>query len=59
VLVQCAWMHLQHAENTGLTRFFWRIARRKGSKVAILAMARKLLVTMYWMLKRHEEFRAH
>ena len=52
VLVQCAWIHLQHAKGTRLTKFFWRIARRKGPKVAILTMARKLLVTMYWMLKR-------
>jgi transposase len=57
VLVQCAWMHLYHARETRLTKFFWRIARRKGPKVAILAMARKLLVTMYWMLRRGEEFR--
>jgi len=42
-------MHLYHGKSR-LTEFFWRVARRKGRKRAILAMARKLLVAVYWML---------
>ena len=57
VLVECAWMHVNHARDTKLTRFFHRLARRKGRKTTIVATARKLLVTVYWMLKRREEFR--
>jgi len=37
-----------------LTDFYWRLARRKGKKRAIVAMARKLLVAVYWMLVRGE-----
>ena len=58
VLIQCAWMHLYHAEDTRLTRFFWKVSQRKGRKVAIVAMARKMLVAIYWMLRRGERFRA-
>jgi len=58
VLIQCAWMHLYHTEDTRLTRFFWKVSRRKGRKVAIVAMARKMLVAIYWMLRRGERFRA-
>ena len=57
VLVECAWMHVNHLKDTKLTRFFYKLARRKGRKIAIVATARKLLVTVYWMLKRREEFR--
>lgn len=59
ILIQCTWMHLMHAEDTRLTKFFWKISRRKGRKVAAVATARKLLVAIYWMLKRGEEFRAN
>jgi len=56
ILIQCAWMHLHHGESR-LTEFFWRVARRKGRKRAIVAMARKLLVAVYWMLVRGEPFK--
>jgi hypothetical protein len=49
-------MHLFYG-NSRLTDFFWRLARRKGKKRAIVAMARKLLVAIYWMLVRNEPFK--
>ncbi len=58
ILVECAWMHIRNAGDTRLTRFFYRISKRKGRAIAITATARKLLVAIYWMLKRREEFRA-
>jgi transposase len=56
ILIQCAWMHLFYGDSR-LTDFFWRLARRKGKKRAIVAMARKLLVAIYWMLVRNEPFK--
>ena len=44
--------------DTHISRFFFRLARRKGRKVPAVAAARKLLVVVYWMLKNREEFRA-
>ena len=37
--------------------FFSRLARRKGKKRAIVVMARKLLVAIYWVLVRGEPFK--
>ena len=56
-LVQCAWMHVMHAPDSKLTRYFWRIAKRKGKCVAIVATAHKLLIVIYHMLLRGEPFR--
>lgn len=58
VLIECVWTHLQNAEDTHLTRFFWRTAKRRGKRVAAVATARKLLVVIYYMLTRQEGFRA-
>lgn len=54
-LIQCAWAHVR---NDGpLAGSFRGIAKRKGVKVAVVATARKMLVAIYWMLKRREVFR--
>jgi transposase len=58
VLVECVWIHLLNAEDTRLTRFFWRVAKRRGKQTAAVATARKLLVAIYYMLTRQEAFRA-
>ncbi len=55
--VECAWLHKRHAHNTHLTRFFHKLAGKKNDKTAAVATGRKMLVAMYWMLKRGEEFR--
>lgn len=57
IMIQCAWMHLIHAKDSGIKRFYYRLARRKGKQVAIVATARKLLTAVYWMLVRNEPFR--
>lgn len=57
VLTECVWVHLRD-NDTRLTRFFRRTARRRGTRIAAVATARKLLVAIYWMLKRGEKFRA-
>lgn len=57
VLVECVWMHLIHGGDTSLTRFFRRVARRKGKQKAAVATARKLLHAMWAMLKEKQKFR--
>ena len=56
ILQECLWSHLK--SDTHISRFFYRLAWKKGKKVAAVATARKLLVAIYWMLKNQEEFRA-
>ena len=38
--------------NTYLSAWYWRIKQKKGAKKAIIALARKLLVIIYTMLKQ-------
>jgi transposase len=57
VLVQCAWSHLRNADDTSLTRFFRRVAKRRGPQKAIVGTARKLLKVVYILLREKREFR--
>ena len=55
ILVQCVWAHLRYAKDTSLTRFFYRVARKRGRQKAAVATARKLLKVMYILLKEKRE----
>jgi len=39
-----------------LRREYWRLAQRKGRAIAKVAMARKLAVRLYWMLREGKEY---
>lgn len=43
-------------EDEYLSRFYDRLAGKKGSQKAIVATARKLLVSIYHMLNREEVY---
>jgi len=55
LLIQCTWIHVTRSQSF-LTRFYRRIAHKKGKSKAIVATARKLTRVMYWMLKEKEPF---
>ncbi len=57
LLLQCVWSHLRWAGDTSLTRFFHRVAKRRGPQKAAVGTARKLLKVMYVLLKERREFR--
>ena len=54
--VQCAWGAVR-TKGSKFQQQFGRLAARKSPKKAIVAVARKLLVTIYAMLLRHEGYR--
>jgi transposase len=59
VLIQAVWVHIRY--DTFLTRYFHRIARRKGGgkrarKRAAIATARKMLHVIYAMLRDGKPF---
>ena len=54
ILIQCANIAIKHDEY--LRNFYLRIKRRRGHKIAIVATARKMLVCIYYMLKRREVY---
>ena len=58
-LVRWALVQAAHASvrwDPGMASFYNRIAARKGKKKAIVAVARKLSVIIYHMLKKHERY---
>src|SRR5437879_899413 len=59
LLVEAAWSAVQHEEDLG--RFFRRLrARKKPHAVTVVAVARKLVLRLYRMLREgidYEEFR--
>ena len=56
LLVQASYTAVHRCNDAYLSRFYNRLAQRKGSKKAIVATARKLLVSMYHMLDREEPY---
>lgn len=55
MLVQCATNVVRHGCEY-FAAFFHRLRRRKNAQIARVATARKVLVSMYYMLARQEEF---
>ena len=53
VLIECAWAAVR-TRNTRLSNWYWSNVNRLGNKKAIIAVARKLLVYIYAMLKSGE-----
>lgn len=56
VLTQAAWAAVRKGD-TYLGARFRRLASRRGRKRALLAIAHKILVIAYWMLKTGQQFR--
>ena len=55
MLCEIAWV-IAGKRNTYLSAWYWRIKQKKGAKKAIVALARKLLVIIYTMLKQGTMF---
>ena len=51
MLCEVAWV-IAGKRNTYLSGWYWRLKQKKGAKKAIVALARKLLVIIYTMLKQ-------
>jgi transposase len=56
LLVECTWVHIRYCKESELTRFYNRIARKRGKMKATIATARKMVKVLYWMLKDEEPY---
>jgi transposase len=58
VLLQCAHTvtRMKNYESRPLREFFERIKKRRGKKIAVVALARKLLTVAYGVLRRKEAY---
>ena len=59
ILTESVHVHTWSDPDSRLSRFHARIARRRGKQKATVAMARKLLHIIYWMLVRKQPYRSH
>lgn len=55
VLCEVAWV-IAHMKDNYLSAFYHRIARRRGKKKAILALAHKLLIIIYHVLRTKKPY---
>lgn len=58
VLAECVHSHIRYQRNSNITRFYHRIAKRKGNAKATVAAASKLLKVIYWVLKEQREYQS-
>lgn len=56
LLVEAAHSHARNAQNSDITAFYNRIARKRGTSKAAVATASKLLRVIFWMLKEKKSF---
>ena len=56
IMVQCTHTHVRYC-NSSITRHYNKIKSRKGTKIAIIAAARKMMRAIYVMLKEDRSFR--
>ena len=56
ILVQCANTAVHRCNNPYLGRFYARLKGRKNHQAAIIATARKLLVSIFYMLQRKKVY---
>ena len=54
-LTECAWA-ASRTKNTAFSAFYHRLVRKKGKKRALVALARKMLVEVYRVLKTGEPY---
>ena len=55
-LVEAAW-GAAHTRDTYLSAQYYRLASRRGSKRAVMAVAHSILVIVYWLLRNGVEYR--
>jgi len=55
-LVEAAW-GAAHTRDTYLSAQYHRLASRRGSKRAVMAVAHSILVIVYWLLRKGVEYR--
>ena len=55
IICECAWSAVR-MRDTYLSKFYWKLKQRRGAKKAIIAVSRKILVIIYNLLKKSEDY---
>ena len=59
ILIETVHVHTNYCPESQLSRFYNKIARKRGKQRATVATARKILHIIYWMLMNKEKFHSH
>ena len=51
LICECAWAAIRMRDSY-LSKFYWKIKQRRGAKKAVIALARKILVIVYNLIKK-------
>ena len=56
LLVETIHTYVRYAPDSDITKFYKRLAKKRGTSKAVVAAASKMLRVIYWMLKEKREF---
>src|SRR4029077_17838151 len=59
ILLECVHVHIRTNKHSNITRFYERLVKRKGSSIAAVAAAAKLLKVAFWIMKEKREYQNH
>ena len=55
VICECAWAAVR-VRTSYLSKYYWKLKQRRGTKKAIIALARKILVIIYNLIKNSDAY---
>ncbi len=56
IMTECIHSHAKYAKDSDVTKFYRRLAKKRGTSKAAVAAASKMLRVIYWMLKEKRGF---
>ena len=59
ILLECVHVHIRTNKHSNITRFYERLVKRKGSSIAAVVPAAKLLKVAFWIMKEKREYQNH
>jgi len=54
-MCECAWGMIRKKDSY-LSKFYWKLRIRRGSQKAVIAVARKMLTVIYFMIKYNTSY---
>ena len=56
IMIECMYVHIRTASESNVSKFYAKIARKKGKQKAAVAAASKLLKVVYWVMKECRKY---
>jgi transposase len=56
IMIECMYVHVRTVPESNVSKFYARLARKKGKQKAAVAAASKLLKVVYWVMKECRKY---